>query len=105
MPFSAPLPVPTMMAVGVASPRAQGHAITTTAVAARSDATSQPWFPASVSIGANRAAAVAGSGVLPKIAGPAKNQNRNVVADAAMTPGTKTALMRSANRCMGAFDA
>ena len=30
-PFSAPLPVPTMIAVGVASPRAQGHAITSTA--------------------------------------------------------------------------
>ena len=31
MPFSAPLPVPTMMAVGVARPRAQGHAMTSTA--------------------------------------------------------------------------
>ncbi len=31
-PFSAPLPVPTMMAVGVASPRAQGQAITRTAM-------------------------------------------------------------------------
>ena len=30
-PFSAPLPVPTMIAVGVASPRAHGHAITSTA--------------------------------------------------------------------------
>ncbi len=30
-PFSAPLPVPTMMAVGVARPRAQGHAMTSTA--------------------------------------------------------------------------
>ncbi len=27
-PFSAPMPLPTMRAVGVASPRAQGHAIT-----------------------------------------------------------------------------
>ena len=28
IPFSAPLPVPTIIAVGVASPSAQGHAIT-----------------------------------------------------------------------------
>ena len=31
MPFSAPLPVPTMMAVGVARPSAQGQAMTSTA--------------------------------------------------------------------------
>ncbi len=31
IPFSAPLPVPTMMAVGVARPRAQGQAMTSTA--------------------------------------------------------------------------
>ncbi len=30
-PFSAPLPVPTMMEVGVAKPRAQGQAIIKTA--------------------------------------------------------------------------
>ena len=32
-PFSAPLAVPTMMAVGVASPMAQGQAMTSTATA------------------------------------------------------------------------
>ncbi len=32
MPCSAPLPVPTMMAVGVASPKAQGQAITNTGI-------------------------------------------------------------------------
>src|SRR3989344_9023453 len=32
MPFSAPLPVPAISAVGVASPSAHGHAITITAV-------------------------------------------------------------------------
>ena len=32
MPFSAPFPVPTMIAVGVARPNAQGQAITRTAV-------------------------------------------------------------------------
>ncbi len=30
IPFSAPFPTPTIMAVGVANPRAQGHAITNT---------------------------------------------------------------------------
>ena len=30
IPFSAPLPVPTIIAVGVASPNAHGHAITST---------------------------------------------------------------------------
>jgi hypothetical protein len=30
IPFSAPLPTPTIMAVGVASPSAQGQAITST---------------------------------------------------------------------------
>ena len=34
IPFSAPSPVPTIKAVGVASPRAQGQAITKTAMAA-----------------------------------------------------------------------
>ena len=36
MPFSAPLPVPTMMAVGVARPSAHGQAMTMTAVPASS---------------------------------------------------------------------
>ncbi len=34
-PSSAPLPLPTMMAVGVASPRAQGQEITSTAMVAK----------------------------------------------------------------------
>ena len=33
IPFSAPLPVPTIIAVGVAKPKAQGQAITSTATA------------------------------------------------------------------------
>ena len=32
IPFSAPLPVPTMMAVGVASPKAHGQAMTRTEI-------------------------------------------------------------------------
>mmetsp|Transcript_20045 Transcript_20045/g.58585 ORF Transcript_20045/g.58585 Transcript_20045/m.58585 type:complete len:272 (-) Transcript_20045:1253-2068(-) len=38
MPFSAPTPVPTMTAVGVARPKAQGQATTTTEMAKRSEA-------------------------------------------------------------------
>ena len=34
MPFSAPLPVPTMIAVGVARPRAHGQAMISTVTAA-----------------------------------------------------------------------
>ncbi len=34
MPFSAPIPLPTIKAVGVANPSAHGHAITSTATAA-----------------------------------------------------------------------
>ncbi len=37
IPYSAPLPVPTMMAVGVASPKAQGQAMTITDVIAMSE--------------------------------------------------------------------
>ena len=33
MPCSAPLPVPTIIATGVANPKAQGHAITNTEIA------------------------------------------------------------------------
>ena len=35
MPYSAPLPVPTIIAVGVASPRAQGQAMMSTAMKLR----------------------------------------------------------------------
>ena len=41
MPFSAPLPVPAIIATGVASPSAQGHDITRTAIADES-ANSKP---------------------------------------------------------------
>ena len=36
IPFSAPLPTPTIIAVGVAKPKAQGHAITNTVTMANS---------------------------------------------------------------------
>ena len=43
MPFSAPIPVPTMIAVGVANPKAQGQATTKTAIANRKLNTISAW--------------------------------------------------------------
>ncbi|MPM24287.1 hypothetical protein SDC9_70768 [bioreactor metagenome] len=43
MPLSAPLPVPTMMEVGVASPKAQGQAITMTDVKLIKARVKLPW--------------------------------------------------------------
>ncbi len=75
MPSCAPRPVPTIRAVGVASPRAQGHAMISTATPAVNAA----WaLPSSV------------------------NQSVNVSAARAMTTGTNTADTRSASRCTSA---
>ena len=79
IPVSAPLPVPTMIAVGVARPIAQGQAMISTLIAAVS---------ASVKRGS----------------GPSSNQAPNVSAARTSTSGTKTALTRSARRWMGAFE-
>ncbi len=76
MPFFAPTPVPTMMAVGVARPRAQGQAITRTATACRI-AGSQPW--------------------------PASSQPATVTAAITSTTGTNTALIWSTRRWIGAL--
>ena len=76
-PTSAPRPVPTMIAVGVASPIAQGQAITSTATALVS------------------AKSAAG-------AGPRSHQTTKVTAAMARTIGTKTAATRSAIRWIGA---
>jgi hypothetical protein len=64
MPFSAPLPVPTTIAVGVARPMAQGQAIMTTETKA------------------SRARVKTGSG-------PTKYQIKKVVTATAKTTGTK----------------
>ena len=78
IPASAPRPVPTMIAVGVARPIAHGQAITTTLMNATS---------ARVSRGS----------------GPATNQIAKVSAPRTSTSGTKTSLIRSASRWIGAF--
>jgi len=79
IPFSAPIPVPTMTAVGVARPMAQGQAMIRTETKFR------------------RARVKTGSGTT-------KAQTVNVTAAMARTDGTKTAATRSAIRWMGAFE-
>ncbi|CFE47818.1 Uncharacterised protein [Mycobacterium tuberculosis] len=76
IPSSAPRPVPTMMAVGVARPNAHGHAMISTATAAVIPATGL----AAISVH------------------PAK-----VATATPMTAGTNTAETRSASRCTGAL--
>jgi len=78
IPLRAPTPVATMMAVGVASPSAQGHAMIRTLTKER------------------MALVIRGSG-------PKKNQTRKAEMPTAMTLGTKTPATLSARRCTGAF--
>ena len=79
MPFSAPLPVPTMIAVGVARPRAQGQAMMST----ETNATSARWSRTST--------------------GEKLNHNTNAVMAIQSTTGTKTPLITSASRWIGAL--
>ena len=75
----AALPMPTISAVGVASPMAQGQAMTSTETADRI-----AW----------------GSDSVP----PMSSQTRNVTALTATTAGTKTRAILSTTRCTGAFE-
>ena len=77
MPSCAPRPVPTMSAVGVASPSAHGHAMMSTATAAVNALRGR---------GAEQRAS--------RRASRARSRSR---------PGTNTAETRSASRCTGAF--
>ncbi len=78
MPCAAATPVPAMIAVGVARPSAQGHAITSTATALTIACSQSP---------------------------PATSQPTTVSAAMPSTTGTKTALTRSTMRWIGAFAA
>ncbi len=78
MPWRAATPVPTMTAVGVASPRAHGQAMTRTATALRMPASQLP---------------------VPK------PQAASVTSATATTAGTNTSLTRSTMRWMGALAA
>ena len=75
--MAAPRPVPTMMAVGVARPREQGHAMMRTATAATRPALASP---------------------------PTSHQPTKVPRAMRATAGTKMAEMRSARRCTGALE-
>ena len=78
IPFSAPFPMPTIIAVGVARPNAHGHAIMRTVTRA-----SNPWEKPSV---------------LSKA-----NQSMNDSSAIDITTGTKMAAMRSTSFCTGAL--
>jgi len=84
MPSSAPFPVPTMMAVGVANPRAQGQAITRTVMKM-------------VSENANLGSSGARAGT------PKTYQRAKAVRAITITVGTNTAATRSASLWMGAL--
>ncbi len=77
MPYSAPFPVPTMMATGVARPRAQGQEMTSTATA-EVRACSTLW--------------------------PVASQTTAVTMAIPMTTGTNTPATLSASLAMGAFE-
>ena len=79
IPCSAPLPVPTKMATGVASPSAQGQEITNTATPAVS--------------------------AFVMSCPPKKNHNRAVINAMDMTTGTNTPATLSASFAMGALEA
>lgn len=78
MPFSAPFPVPTIIAVGVASPKAQGQAITITAAKYNSE--------------------------VSKFAHRAKYRIQKVITAIPITTGTKIPDILSANPWIGALD-
>ena len=78
MPCSAPLPVPTMIAVGVARPSAQGQAMTNTAT-----------IKIMLSVKPTR---------------PTRSQPKKVSSAVPMTTGTNTADTRSARRWIGALE-
>ena len=77
MPLAAPRPVPTMMAVGVASPNAQGHEITNTEMACDRAQAKDP---------------------------PSAIHTTNVATATTMTAGTNTPLILSAIFSMGALE-
>ena len=77
IPFVAPLPVPTMIAVGVASPRAQGQEITKTEMP-MDNANSKPY--------------------------PANNQTTIAASAIVITTGTNTPLTLSASFAIGALE-
>ena len=79
MPICAARPLPTINAVGVASPSAQGHAMISTETAASNASAKR------------------------SISSPITYHATNVASDNSITVGTNTLLTRSASRCTGAL--
>ncbi len=79
MPFEAPFPIPTISAVGVASPKAHGQAIISTAIKLS-------------------------SALLITDSSPKTNQPINVNNAVKIIAGTKTAATLSASCCIWAFE-
>mmetsp|Transcript_28358 Transcript_28358/g.69066 ORF Transcript_28358/g.69066 Transcript_28358/m.69066 type:complete len:200 (+) Transcript_28358:1245-1844(+) len=93
IPFSAPTPVATMIAVGVASPSEQGHDMTKTATAlikAKRKLLSAPF-------------SVISTGKLTLPAWSTNSQTKKVTRLTPMTVGTKTAAIESAAFWIGGF--
>ena len=79
IPFSAPLPIPTISAVGVAKPIAHGQAIMSTATKLI-------------------------SAIVNASSPPIVSQTIKVIIEITITMGTNTAATLSANFCIGAFE-
>ncbi len=89
------MPLPTMRAVGVARPRAQGQAMTSTATVAPIARATGP--SPGLTQGSTEAAAIT---TRPSTVGKASHAS-SVRAATTSTAGTKTAVTRSANSCTG----
>ena len=97
IPFSAPLPLPTINAVGVANPNAHGQAITNTATAEKIaivEFVTSKFTQGKKST--NRAVPL-------RIISGNTLQAKKVKIAKAKTVGTKMAVTRSANACIGTF--
>ena len=97
MPMRAPIPLPTIRAVGVASPRAHGQAITITATAAKTASESWVTSGSHSTHGRNPSAQAAKAR-----SGPGKtSQSAKVSSASPTTAGTKKEVTLSANACTG----
>ncbi len=97
-PRSAPRPEPTMIAVGVAKPRAHGQAMTSTAIA---DSVANS---SGVSVGSTQGRNVAPQSRIGRRSSANSSQTRKLATAITMTPGTKTPVTRSASSWIGTFD-
>ncbi len=95
MPRSAPMPEPTISAVGVARPSAHGQAMTSTAMAARIASTGV------AASGFTQGRKVAPQSSIGRRASGNSAQATRLARAMASTAGTKRPVMRSANSWIG----